>query len=51
MEPHDLLLKCWVCGERFTFTTGEQQFYKKKGLSYPKRCKKCHNEKDNEFSY
>ncbi|WP_312093628.1 hypothetical protein [Niallia sp.] len=24
IEPHDLLLKCWICGERFTFTTGEQ---------------------------
>lgn len=50
-EPHDLLLKCWVCGGRFTFTTGEQKFYKKKGFSYPKRCKKCRNEKDNELSF
>jgi hypothetical protein len=51
IEPHDLLLKCWLCGERFTFTKGEQQFYKKKGFSYPKRCKKCRNEQDNELSY
>lgn len=42
--PQDLLLKCWVCGDRFTFTLGEQQFYKKRGLSLPKRCKKCRDE-------
>ena len=51
LEPHDLLIKCWVCGERFTFTPGEQQFYKKKGFSYPKRCKNCLDEKDNELLY
>ncbi|MFZ3580248.1 RQC-minor-1 family DNA-binding protein [Virgibacillus sp. DJP39] len=39
--PQDLLLKCWVCGERFPFTTGEQQFYKQKGFVHPKRCKEC----------
>lgn len=39
--PKDLLLKCWECGERFTFTVGEQQFYKQKGFDYPKRCDEC----------
>ncbi|MCB5238643.1 RQC-minor-1 family DNA-binding protein [Niallia circulans] len=43
IEPQDLLLKCWICGERFTFTIGEQQFYKKKGFTFPKRCKNCHD--------
>lgn len=51
LEPHDLLLKCWVCGERFTFTIGEQKFYKGKGFKYPKRCKECRNERDEEFLY
>ncbi|MBM4765340.1 hypothetical protein GNT69_24250 [Bacillus sp. B15-48] len=51
IEPHDQLLKCWGCGERFTFTTGEQQFFKRKGFSYLKRCKKCRNEMDDEFFY
>jgi Probable zinc-ribbon domain/RQC domain len=51
IELHDLLLKCWVCGERFTFSTGEQKFYKRKGFKYSKRCKKCRNEMDNEFAY
>ncbi|MCM3363438.1 RQC-minor-1 family DNA-binding protein [Niallia sp. MER TA 168] len=41
VEPQDILLKCWECGDRFTFTLGEQQLYKMKGLSYPKRCKEC----------
>ncbi|WP_413375772.1 zinc-ribbon domain containing protein [Alkalihalobacillus sp. 1P02AB] len=46
LAPHDLLLKCWECGNRFIFTAGEQQFFKRKGFSYPKRCKKCRNEYD-----
>lgn len=51
MEPHDLVLKCWVCGDRFSFSIGEQQFYKKKGFSYPKSCKKCRREREDEFFY
>lgn len=39
--PSDLVLKCQVCGNRFTFTISEQQIYKQKGFHYPKRCKKC----------
>ncbi|QQK76978.1 zinc-ribbon domain containing protein [Salicibibacter cibarius] len=39
--PQDLLLKCWECGKRFTFTVGEQQFYKQKGFVHPKRCEEC----------
>ncbi|QDI93140.1 superfamily II DNA helicase [Salicibibacter halophilus] len=39
--PRDLLLKCWECGKRFTFTVGEQHFYKEKGFVHPKRCDAC----------
>lgn len=39
--PQDFLLKCWDCGEKFTFTVGEQQFYKQRGFDYPKRCEEC----------
>ncbi|MFD1037317.1 RQC-minor-1 family DNA-binding protein [Virgibacillus byunsanensis] len=39
--PQDILLKCWKCGDRFTFTVGEQQFYKQKGFVHPKRCEEC----------
>jgi superfamily II DNA helicase RecQ len=49
VEPQDLLLKCWDCGNRFTFTIGEQKFYKSKGFKYPKRCKDCRNKRVDEF--
>ena len=32
---------CVDCGNTFTFTIGEQQFYWSKGLLNPKRCKAC----------
>ncbi|EKN71461.1 hypothetical protein BABA_01445 [Neobacillus bataviensis LMG 21833] len=51
VKPHDLLLKCWICGERFTFSIGEQNFYKSKGFKYSKRCNDCRNERDDEFFY
>lgn len=35
------LLKCKDCGELFAMTTGEQQFFRRKGLTMPKRCKAC----------
>lgn len=44
LEPSDYLLKCWVCGDRFVFSLGEQQFFKKRGLSHPKRCQECRDE-------
>ncbi|SFD89728.1 RQC domain-containing protein [Lentibacillus persicus] len=43
--PHDLRLKCWECGERFMFTVGEQQFYRRKGFDHPKRCPECREKK------
>ena len=32
---------CQDCGEEFKFSVKEQDFYKKKGFDYPKRCKSC----------
>ena len=43
--PQDLLLKCWDCGNRFTFTISEQQYFKQKGFQLPKTCKKCRNKR------
>ena len=45
----DLILKCQDCGGNFVFTVGEQQFYKSKGFTIPKRCKACRdaNKKNN----
>lgn len=38
------LLKCAVCGKPF-FTQGEKKFYETKGLTIPKRCKECRDNK------
>jgi len=38
----DKTLICIHCGKKFTFTEGEQEFYKEKGLEdEPKRCSDC----------
>lgn len=39
--PQDMRLKCWECGERFTFSVREQQFFKQKRFNLPKRCGTC----------
>jgi hypothetical protein len=41
----DLLIKCWDCGNRFTYSAGEQKFFKQKGYTRPKRCPKCRDKK------
>jgi hypothetical protein len=41
-EMHkDLKLECVECGNLFRFEWGEQQFYKSRGLTPPKRCSTC----------
>lgn len=37
----DETIKCVECGTDFVFTTRDQEFYKEKGFSKPKRCKMC----------
>ena len=38
----DRVIKCVDCGEDFTFTVGEQEFYRDHGLTNaPTRCKRC----------
>lgn len=38
----DRLIKCVDCGEEFTFSVGEQEFYRDHGLTnVPTRCKRC----------
>jgi hypothetical protein len=37
----DRVLVCCDCGQRFTFTAGEQRFYASKGLSDRLRCAPC----------
>ena len=41
---NDKILVCKDCGQEFTFTAGEQEFYAEKGFTNePQRCKACRN--------
>lgn len=37
----DRSLMCRDCGQEFTFTLGEQEFYQQRGFSEPQRCPTC----------
>jgi CxxC-x17-CxxC domain-containing protein len=37
----DTTLTCRECGQAFTFTSGEQDFYASRGFSEPSRCVDC----------
>jgi CxxC-x17-CxxC domain-containing protein len=37
----DLTLTCRDCGQGFTFTAGEQDFYASRGFTEPTRCGDC----------
>ena len=39
--PADTTLTCRDCGQPFTFTSGEQDFYASRGFSEPSRCPDC----------
>ena len=39
--PADTTLHCRDCGQAFTFTSGEQDFYASRGYSEPGRCPDC----------
>jgi CxxC-x17-CxxC domain-containing protein len=42
MDYQDRILKCADCGAEFTFTAGEQLFFRDKNFkNEPKRCKAC----------
>ncbi|MCK9577856.1 MAG: zinc-ribbon domain containing protein [Clostridia bacterium] len=44
----DKTLVCKDCGQKFTFTAKEQEFYAEKGFSNePQRCKACRDAKKN----
>ncbi len=50
MDFEDKTLVCQDCGNEFTFTAGEQAFYKEKGLeNEPKRCKSCRDKRKAEY--
>lgn len=37
----DKEMTCKDCGQAFTFTAGEQEFFQSRGFSEPIRCKTC----------
>lgn len=39
--PQDFSIKCWICGNRFTFTVGEHKFHKEMGFQEPRKCPTC----------
>ncbi len=44
----DKTLVCKDCGQEFTFTAGEQEFYAEKGFTNePQRCKSCRQARKN----
>jgi len=44
--PADQTIACADCGADFTWTAGEQQFYREKGLCHPpKHCPNCRAKK------
>ncbi len=44
----DMSITCSDCGQDFTFTAADQQFFQERGYSTPKRCKPCRMAKKNE---
>lgn len=46
MEKKDKTIVCKDCGEQFTFTVRDQEFYEEKGFTNePVRCKACRDKK------
>lgn len=41
----DRTIECEGCGNHFTFSAKEQEFFAEKGFQDPKRCKPCRNKR------
>ena len=49
MSFQDKSLQCSDCGQEFTFTAGEQEFYSSRGLqNEPRRCPECRRARKSE---
>lgn len=44
----DKIIECLGCQKEFTWTAGEQEFYRDRGLSAPSRCKECREKRKKE---
>lgn len=47
MEKQELVQVCKDCGNEFTITVSEQNFYESKQLALPKRCESCRKARKN----
>ena len=47
--PEDIEIRCKLCGKKFIFTVGEQEFYKSKNFAFPQRCRQCAKKKRRRF--
>ena len=45
MSTESKQLTCSDCGQTFTFTQQEQEFFLEKGYGDPKRCKNCRQQR------
>lgn len=48
-QEEDVEIECKDCHETFTFTAGEQVFFRQNGLNPPKRCGMCRLAKKKRF--
>ena len=48
---NDIEITCVDCQSKFMFTESEQEFYKEKGFTNPKRCKNCRIAKKNRNNF
>ena len=48
MPYTDKSLTCSDCGQEFTFSADDQEFYQARGFSEPKRCRSCRAMRRNE---
>jgi len=46
----DLDINCAECGSSFPFTEREQDYYRERGLTHPKRCKPCRDARRQNFA-
>ena len=44
-DYQDQTLTCVDCGQGFTFSERDQEFFREKGFEPPKRCKDCRDAK------
>ena len=45
----DLEITCTECGNTFPFSEREQEYYRERNLSHPKRCKPCRDSRRANF--